>query len=253
MIMRSLDHLPLLMLHASKTAKQPVGNSMPVITLASVKGGVGKTSALLSLASDLALSGNSVTVLDADPNGHASRIGAKMAKRLNGAAFNAIGGITEANILASIKKARAEADYVLVDLPGVSSKLTLLGLARSTLVIVPVQASEMDIHDALQTVENVKQAGEAADKTIAACFLLSRWPVTIESRAAKETRKRLSAKAPEVPVLHTPLMDRTALKEMTFNGAPPRLLEPNGNAAANIAAIRQEVQALLVAKVEDAA
>ncbi len=226
---------------------------MPVIALASIKGGVGKTSALLSLASDLALSDCSVIVLDADPNGHASRIGAKMAKRLNGATFTAVGGVTEANILSSIKKARSEADYVFVDLPGVSSKLTLLGLARSTLVIVPVQASEMDIHDALQTIESVRQAGEAADKTIAACFLLSRWPVTIESRAAKETRKRLSAKAPDVPVLHTPLMDRTVFKEMTFNGAPPRLIDPDGNAAANVAAIRHEVQALLNAKVEDAA
>ncbi|WP_207462173.1 ParA family protein [Azospirillum sp. SYSU D00513] len=226
---------------------------MPVITLASVKGGVGKSTALLSLASDIALSEGSVAVLDADPNGHASRIGAKMAKRLSGVTFSSTGGITEANILASIKKARAEADYVFVDLPGVSSKLTLLGLARSNLVIIPVQASEMDIHDALQTVENVKQAAEAADKTIAACFLLSRWPVTIESRAAKETRKRLTAKAPDVPVLQTPLMDRTAFKEMTFNGAPPRLVEPEGNAAANVAAIRQEVLSLLSAKVEDAA
>ena len=226
---------------------------MPVVTLASVKGGVGKTSALLALTSDFALSGSRVTVLDADPNGHASRIGVKMAKRLDGAALTVVGGITEATILASIKAARAEAEYVFVDLPGISSKLTLLGLARSDLVIVPVQASEMDIHDALQTVENVAQAGEAADKTIAACFLLSRWPVTIESRAAKETRKRLAAKAPGVPVLHTPLMDRTALKEMTFNGAPPGLVEPTGNAAANIAAIRREVQALLGAKVEDAA
>lgn len=226
---------------------------MPVITLASVKGGVGKTSALLALASDLAVSGSNVFVLDADPNGHASRIGARMTKRLDGVAFAALGGITEANILASIKKARTEADYVLVDLPGVSSKLTLLGLARSDLVIVPVQASEMDIHDALQTVENVKQAGEAADKTIRACFLLSRWPVTIESRAAKETRKRLQSKAPDVAVLNTPLMDRTAFKEMTFNGAPPRLVEPGSNAAANVEAIRREVLALLGVEVEDVA
>jgi chromosome partitioning protein len=219
---------------------------MAVITFASIKGGVGKSTGLLALASDLALSeAGRVVVLDADPNGHASRIGAKMAKRLSGAAFTSTGGITEANILASIKAARAEADHVFVDLPGVSSKLTLLGLARSDLVIIPVQASEMDIHDALQTVENVKQAGEASDKTITACFLLSRWPVTIESRAAKETRKRLSAKAPDVAVLQTPLMDRTAFKEMTFNGAPPRVVEPGGNAAANVSAICQEVLALI--------
>lgn len=221
---------------------------MPVITLASIKGGVGKTSTLLALASEFALNDHRVTVLDADPNGHAGRIGAKMAKRLNGAAFSAVDGVSEANILARIKQARTEADYVFVDLPGVSSKLTLLGLARSDLVIIPVQASEMDIHDALQTVDNVRQAGEAADRAINACFLLSRWPVSIESRAARETRKRLSAKAPDVPVLQTPLMDRTAFKEMSFNGAPPRLADPKGNGAANVAAVGQEVLALIAAR-----
>lgn len=189
-------------------------------------------------------------ILDADPNGHAHRIGVRMAKRLNSELFSITGGITEANILASIKSAKATADYVFVDLPGVSSKLTLLGLARSDLIVIPVQASEMDIHDALETIENVRQAGEAADRTISSCFLLSRWPVSIESRAAKETRKRLSAKAPDTLVLKTPLMDRTAFKEMTFNGAPPGIGEPDGNAAANVAAIRREVLSLLGANLE---
>jgi len=216
---------------------------MTVITLASVKGGCGKTSTVLALASELAANGKRVIVLDADPNGHASRIGAKVVKRLSGAPLRAVGGITEANILAEIKAARADADYVLLDLPGVSSKLTLLGLARSSLVIIPVSPSEMDVTDALVTVENVRQAGEAADKTIPACFLLSRWPTGFESKAGKETRRRLTAKAPEVPVLATAFLDRTAIREMSFNGAPPRVADPEGGAAANVAAITENVLA----------
>jgi chromosome partitioning protein len=46
---------------------------MPVITVASGKGGVGKTLAVISLGAALALEGVDVAVLDADPNKGAHR------------------------------------------------------------------------------------------------------------------------------------------------------------------------------------
>src|SRR5689334_14906409 len=112
---------------------------MPVVALASVKGGAGKTSATLALAADMASDGARVEVLDADPNGHASRVGTKVAKRLEAARLYMTGGVTEANILAEIRRAKGTADWVFVDLPGVSSKLTLLGLTRADLVVIPCQ------------------------------------------------------------------------------------------------------------------
>lgn len=214
---------------------------MAVITLATTKGGSGKTTAVLAIAADLAAAGLSTLILDADPNQHAARIGAKIAKRVDRDQLRIRGGLTEANILAEIKKARAEATYVFLDLPGVSSKLTLLALTRSDLAVIPVQPSDMDINDALATLEGVRQAAEAAERRVPACFLLSRWPVSIESRAAKQTRKRLALKAPDTPILRTPLMQRTALAEMSFNGYAPCLAEPEGNAAANVRAVRDDI------------
>jgi chromosome partitioning protein len=217
---------------------------MPIVALASVKGGAGKTSALLALAAELALEGQRVEILDADPNGHAARIGARIAKRLDGTAFRIAGGVSESTILSEIRRAKGEASWVFVDLPGVSSKLTLLGLTRADLVVIPCQASEMDVHDALTTLENVRQAGEAAEREIPVRLLLSRWPVTIESRAAKETKRRLSQVA-EAKILQTALMERTAIRELTFHGYVPRLSDPEGNAAANIRALATEIQGLL--------
>jgi hypothetical protein len=40
-------------------------------------------------------------------------------------------------------------------------------------------------------------------------------------------------------------MERTIIKEMTFNGHVPRLVEPDGNAAGNIRAIAAELLAVL--------
>ena len=48
-------------------------------------------------------------------------------------------------------------------------------------------------------------------------------------------------------------MDRTAFKEMTFNGAPPGVVEPEGNAAANVAAIRREILSVFGVRLENAA
>lgn len=219
---------------------------MAVVTLASIKGGAGKSSTVLALASDLALDGRKVVILDADPNQHAARIGAKITKRIGASWLAVVGGVGENTILAEIRKARADYEFVFVDLPGVSSKLTLLGLTRADLVIIPCQASDMDIFDAVETALQVRQAAEAAERTIPARFLLTRWPVTIESRAAKQTRKKLLAKAPDIPVFGTPFMERTVIKEMTFNGFVPRLVEAEGNAAGNIRALSAELLSVLV-------
>jgi chromosome partitioning protein len=215
---------------------------MPLIAFASTKGGAGKTSGCLAVAADLALDGHSVEILDADPNQHAARIGAKIGRRI-GDKLRVVGKITEENILNEIKAARQTARWVLLDLPGVSSKLTLLGMSRADLVIVPCQSSEMDITDALVTVRHVKQAGDAVEREIPVRALLTRWPVTVETRVGRETRKRL-AKA-RVEILPTPLMERVAIKELTFAGYVPRLTDPGGNAAANISKIAADITEVL--------
>src|SRR4051812_21297239 len=102
----------------------------------------------------------------------------------------------------------------------------------------------MDIHDTLATLDTVKQAADAADRDLPTRILLSRWPVSIESRAAKETRRRLAMVA-GVTVLRTPPMERTAIRELTFNGYVPRLADPKGNAAVNIHALAREIAEVL--------
>jgi chromosome partitioning protein len=79
---------------------------MPIVALSSVKGGAGKTSAVLALAADMASDGGRVEILDADPNGHASRIGTKVARRLDGAHLRITGGLIESTILGEIRRAK---------------------------------------------------------------------------------------------------------------------------------------------------
>jgi chromosome partitioning protein len=220
---------------------------MPIISLASGKGGCCKTTTALGLGLEFALGGARVALLDADPNQHAADFYAAYQKKKpalpEGASFVLTPKVTEANIFESIRKATDSADYVIIDLPGVASKLTLLGLTRSRLVIIPVQPSKMDARDGLRTAASVTEAEDTVGRSIAMRFLLSRWPVMKETIVARHTRAELTKKG--LPVLRTPFMDRVQWKEMTFSGKVPRMTDPDGNAAQNMTAIANEVLEVL--------
>jgi chromosome partitioning protein len=226
-----------------------------VISLASAKGGCSKTTTALALGLELALDGARVVVLDADPNQHAAEFGTTFARTKQvlpeRAGFAVTPNITEDNILSEIRTAKAAVDFVIVDLPGVAAKLTLLGLTRSDLVMVPVQPSKMDARDALRTIKDIEQASEMVGREIPFRILLARWPVLNETVVARHTRDELAKKG--MPVLATPFMDRTAWKEMVYSGRCPRVVDADSNAVHNLTAITREVLKVLAGKAVEVA
>src|SRR5438034_1139366 len=105
---------------------------MATFSLASAKGGCGKTTLCLLLASELALAyGYRAALLDRDLNQHASAFGNKA--EIPG--LTIVRAVTEANVLSELRTAEAAHDVVLIDLPGGSSTLALKALQRSNFVI----------------------------------------------------------------------------------------------------------------------
>ena len=131
---------------------------MATISIASAKGGCGKTTVAILLAAELALDGYKVALLDCDLNQHASAFGVKAEI----SDLTIIGNVTEANVLAELKKAESRQDVVLIDLPGGSSTLALKALQRSHLVLVPTQASLPDVRDAMKTLAQIDDAQDLA-------------------------------------------------------------------------------------------
>src|SRR5947207_3187930 len=121
---------------------------MATLSIASAKGGCAKTTIAILLGAELALDGYMVALLDCDLNQHASAFGVKA--KIPG--LSVVGNVMDTNILAALKKAEAEQDVVLIDLPGGSSTLALKALQRSHLVLVPTQASLPDVRDAMKTI-----------------------------------------------------------------------------------------------------
>jgi len=209
---------------------------MATISIASDKGGVSKTTTALLFASELALNGYRVAVIDADLNQQAVAFGQKA--KIEGLAI--MGEVREDNILALLRKAEAENEVVVVDLPGGASTLTLKALHRSHFVLVPSQASLPDIRAAMKTVAQIDDAQELARTPIARSIFWTRVLPGFESRSARHVRESVEG-AGEVSTLRTMLMERAAFRELHITGQVPRQIDPHGSAAANVAAFTAEL------------
>ncbi|HUB12702.1 MAG TPA: ParA family protein [Acetobacteraceae bacterium] len=208
---------------------------MAIISIASAKGGCGKTTVAILLGAELALDGYKVALLDCDLNQHASAFGVKA--KLPG--LTVIGDVTETNVLSELKKAEAAQDVVLIDLPGGSSTLALKALQRSHFVLVPAQASLLDARDATKTVAQIDDAQELARAPIARAVMWTRFQPGFESKSARHVRESLEGQG--LPILKSVLMERAAFREMHITGQVPRQADPSGGPAANITAVATEV------------
>ncbi|MBV9577399.1 MAG: ParA family protein [Chloroflexi bacterium] len=209
---------------------------MATISIASDKGGVSKTTTALLFASELALDGYRVAVIDADLNQQAVAFGQKA--QIEG--MTVMGDVREDNILALLRKAEAENEVVVVDLPGGASTLALKALHRSHFVLVPSQASLPDIRAAMKTVAQIDDAQELARSPIARSIFWTRVLPGFESRSARHVRESVEGEG-QVPTLKTMLMERAAFRELHITGQVPRQIDPNGSAAANVAAFTTEL------------
>ena len=208
---------------------------MAVVSLASAKGGVGKSTLALLLGAEFALEGYRVTILDCDLNQHASAFGLKA--KMPG--LRVLPDIGETDVLKAMREVEADHDVVLIDLPGGSSTLALKALQRSHFVLVPTQPSLPDARDAMKTIAQIDDAQELARIPIARALVWTRFLPGFESKVARHVRRSMEAE--EVPILKTALMERAAFRAIHLTGEVPRQSDPGGPAAANVGALTQEV------------
>jgi chromosome partitioning protein len=215
-----------------------------VVSIASAKGGVGKSTLALLLGTEFAIDGYRVALLDCDLIQHATAFGLKA--KLPG--FSVVPDVGEREVLSTLRTAETSNDLVLIDLPGGSSTLALKALQRSHLVLVPTQPSLPDVRDAVKTIAQIDDAQELARTPIARAVVWTRFLPGFESRVARHVRQSLEGQG--VPILKSALMERAAFRAIHLTGLVPRQEEPKGAAALNVAALMREVLAQLRVKEE---
>jgi len=209
---------------------------MAVISIASDKGGVSKTTLAVLIGAEAALDGYRTCILDSDINQQAAEFGAK--DKIPG--LTVVGDVTEANVLAALRRAEAEAEIVIVDLPGGASALALKAFHRSHFVLIPAQPSMPDVKAAMKTVAQVDDAQELARAPIARALIWTRIMPGYESVPVRQVRGAMEANS-DVPIFKSALMERAAFREIHITGLVPRQKDPNGGPAKNVAAATAEL------------
>lgn len=194
---------------------------MPVIAVANPKGGAGKSTTALVLATTLASQGASVTVLDCDRN-------QPIAGWRAGASKNPVivdSAIDEESFKEKLDLHRRNCQFVIIDLEGTASRLMSRALFRAQLVIIPIQASPTDAELAAKAIHLIKDEGESFDKEIAYRVLFTRTSPAIATKLEKAILAQL--KGAEVPQFRNHLNERAAFKSMFYHQLDLDELDPS--------------------------
>ena len=200
-----------------------------ILTVASTKGGAGKTTIVMALAGTLAAEGVLVAVVDADPN----RAYASWANdTYEGTPVDVRAEADEARLADAIDDLAPNVDLVLIDTAGFGNRAALLAIAAADAVIVPCTPSRADIEQAAKTLQLIEGAARAARRPIPSRVVPSR--VKLSTAVSKHTVAELDAA--KLPRTTAAIGDRVAFAEMTFSGRIPVATSEAGQEVASLIA-----------------
>lgn len=194
---------------------------MPTISFANPKGGAGKTTSALLLASGLAAKGAQVAIIDADPERWISQWGTLPGKPAN---IAIISDVTEETIVDHIESAAESAQFVIVDLEGTASLMVANAIGMSDLVVIPAQGASMDAKGAAKTIKLIRNQERMARRTIPHGVLLTRTSAAVTSRALRNVREQLDKAG--IDVFQTAIVERAAYKDIFDYGGLLSDLDP---------------------------
>ena len=197
-----------------------------ILTVATSKGGAGKTTLTAALAAYLARQRYSVAVVDCDPN---CGFSGWHAQAYEGKSLTVS---AESRSVEVVDHAHAEADchdIVLLDTAGFQNLTAAAAITVADFVLVPAMPDAGSVLEAVRTTQQVSSLGRAARRTIPYVVVLIRW----DGRLRAHRAARADLLEAGVPILSHVLPPSTQFEAATFTGRLPTT-GPIETAIANI-------------------
>ena len=208
---------------------------MHVIAFLNQKGGVGKTTLSIHIATALAVTAR-VLLIDADPQGSALDWAAQ---REESARFSVV-GFPKPVLHREIDALGNGYDWVIIDGPPRVNELARSAIAACSLVLIPVQPSPFDVWAAKDIIDIVKEFS-IPKPTLETRFLVNR--LFQNTMLGTEVKEALASFG--IPVLENVICNRTEYAKAARVGLTALETEPNGAAAHEVRAVVGEVAAIL--------
>jgi chromosome partitioning protein len=184
-----------------------------IITVATTKGGAGKTTLARLILIRCAHSGLKVAAVDTDLNHTLTDWVTTAAKH----PMTVRHELDETKIVSLVVELHNDHDVVVIDTAGAASQATIFAIGCADLVLVPCAQSRDDIVEAIKTVNLVKSAAQMLRRELPVRVVLT--AVQPGTNVAEHIEKEV-AKA-ELPLLDTRLNRLVAFQELSFTGIPP--------------------------------
>jgi chromosome partitioning protein len=249
-----------------------------IVAVANQKGGVGKTTTAINLATSIALSGKSVLLVDVDPQGNmTSGVGLKGQRAEEGTAYEAMltDGVPESFVLKTsvermfvipadrsltgaeielvslpdrerrlqrvLDPLRARFDYLFIDCPPSLGLLTLNALVAADAVLIPLHCEYFALEGLADLVGTLRRVRGALNPTLdIEGVLLTMYDdrTNLGQLVARDVREFFKDK-----VFNTIIPRNVRLGEAPSHGVPGVLYDSKSRGAAAYAALAKELLA----------
>jgi chromosome partitioning protein len=206
-----------------------------IIAFGSQKGGVGKSTTLISVAVELMARGRSVLVVDADPQG-TTRTWAEVAAEQAQPTPTTVAMGNTMHKPDQLPRLAATYDFVLIDCPPRLGDVQRSALMIADVIVMPCGPSAADAWALGESLELVEQAQQLRPELRALGLITRKMRGTAIGRGAREVLKNT-----RLEVLDSELGYRVAYQEAIGAGSGPTKYEPTGAAAEEVRALVDEL------------
>lgn len=203
-----------------------------IVSFLNQKGGVGKTTLAVHLSMALALRGQRVLLVDADPQGSALDWSASRQAEPRFAVI----GLPTKNLHREVQAHVPNYDVIVIDGPPRVNELARAAIMAADIVIVPVQPSPYDVWAAKEITDLLTEA-TAFKPNQKSAFVINR--KIVNTAIGRDVAEALSDYP--YPVLANAISQRVAFAESAAQGSTVLELDPKSSATQEMNALTDEI------------